>query len=85
MRDIAPDEEVTFDYAMVLAEVPGMLEYGFDCRCGSVHCRRRITDRDWRRPDLQERYRGWFSWYVQSRIERLGKSGAQFQTQESSR
>ena len=69
MRDIAPDEEVTFDYAMVLTEVPGLPEYGFACRCGSANCRGQISDRDWRRPDLQERYRGWFSWYVQSRID----------------
>jgi len=69
MRDIAPNEEVTFDYAMVLAEVSGMPEYGFDCHCGSTNCRRRVSNRDWCLPDLQERYRGWFSWYVHSRID----------------
>lgn len=70
MRDIAPDEQVCFDYAMVLAEVPGLAPYEFACRCGSTLCRGTITDRDWRRPELQRRYAGYFSWYVTQRIGR---------------
>jgi len=31
----------------------------------------RLTGQDWRRPDLQERYRGFFSWYLARKIERL--------------
>jgi hypothetical protein len=71
MRDIAPGEEITFDYAMVLSETAGVPYEGFDCRCGSPRCRGRVTDADWRRPDLQSRYDGWFSWYLRERIERL--------------
>ncbi len=70
MRDIAPDEEVCFDYAMVLADVPGLTPYAFTCRCSSELCRGTVTDRDWRLPELQRRYAGYFSWYVTGRIAR---------------
>jgi hypothetical protein len=39
------------------------------CRCGSARCRGTITGKDWRRKDLQERYRGWFCWFLQRKIE----------------
>ncbi len=69
-RDIAPDEEVRFDYAMVLADAPGLAPYDLTCRCGSELCRGTVTDRDWRLPELQRRYAGYFSWYVTGRIAR---------------
>lgn len=71
MRDIAPDEEVTFDYAMVLVETKVLPPYGFECHCGSANCRGRVSSQDWRSPELQERYRGWFSWCVQRRIDSM--------------
>lgn len=70
MRDIAADEEVTFDYAMVLADAPGLPPYEFVCQCGSEHCRGTVTDRDWRLPELQSRYAGYFSWHVAELIRR---------------
>jgi hypothetical protein len=66
MRGIAPDEEVCFDYAMS----DGSPYDEFDCSCGSRHCRRRVTGNDWRRPELIERYKGYFSPYLQRRINR---------------
>lgn len=65
MRPIAVDEEVCFDYAMSDSNPYDE----FDCGCGSANCRRRITADDWKRPDLQERYRGYFSPYLQRRID----------------
>ena len=63
-RDIAPGEMLTFDYATTDTS-----DYDeFDCACGSPQCRGRITGQDWRCPELQERYRGWFSAYLQVRI-----------------
>jgi SET domain-containing protein len=70
MRDIATDEEVTFDYAMVLVEAPDQPTYEFECHCGSADCRGRVSNHDWRLSALQERYRGWFSWCVQEHINR---------------
>ncbi len=61
LRDIAAGEEVCYDYAM-----SDTLPYDdFDCECGAPTCRRRITCEDWRRPELQARYAGFFAPHVQ--------------------
>jgi len=71
MRDIAAGEEITFDYCMSLSEFTGSdFTIEFDCRCGSPECRGRVTQKDWRIPELQEKYRGFFSLYIQEKIER---------------
>lgn len=64
MRDIAPDEEVCLDYAMC----DGSDYDEFDCTCGSPKCRGHITGEDWKRPELWQRYEGYFSPYLQRRI-----------------
>jgi hypothetical protein len=67
MRDIAAGEEVCFDYAMT-----GGGPYDeFECACGAPDCRGWITGNDWKRPELWERYAGFFSPYLQRRIDRL--------------
>ncbi len=67
MRDIAPGEQVTFDYAMC-----DSTPYDeFDCQCGAPTCRGRVSGDDWRRPELWARYDGYFSPYLQKRINRL--------------
>ena len=67
MRDVDPGEELTTDYALF-----DDYEGGMDCSCGTPSCRRRIDGLDWQRPDLQERYRGWFSWYLDRKISPRG-------------
>lgn len=67
MRPIAAGEEITFDYAM--ADSTPYDE--FDCACGSPLCRGRVTGEDWKRPELWARYDGYFSAYLQKRIEAL--------------
>ena len=65
MRDIAAGEELTFDYAMSDDD-----DYDeFVCACGEPGCRGLVTGADWRRPELQDRYRGWFSNHIARRIE----------------
>jgi SET domain-containing protein len=67
MRDIARGEELTFDYAMCDAS-----DYDeFRCRCAQPTCRGIVTGTDWRSPDLQEKYAGWFSPYLARRIAAL--------------
>jgi len=67
LRDIAPGEELCFDYAMCDAS-----DYDeFRCLCGQPTCRGIVTGSDWRDPDLQERYAGWFSPYLVRRIAAL--------------
>lgn len=73
MRDIEVCEEITFDYAMVLHECDGIPSFEFDCICGSPICRRKITDSDWKIPELQKRYNGYFQWYLQEKIDKLKK------------
>jgi SET domain-containing protein len=63
MRDIASGEELTTDYAL-FDDYDGQM----DCRCGTAACRKVIDGRDWRRPELQHRYDGYFSWHLQRRI-----------------
>jgi hypothetical protein len=63
MRDVAAGEELTTDYAMFDDDDTQMT-----CQCNTAQCRRVIDGHDWRRLDLQKRYRGYFSWYLQRKI-----------------
>jgi len=60
-RDIAPGEELTADYALWLYQVDWRLER---CQCGSPQCRGKVTPDDWRLPELQARYAGHFTPYL---------------------
>jgi hypothetical protein len=64
MRDIAAGEEICFDYAM--SDVSDYDE--FECRCGAIGCRGRVTGSDWMRPELAARYAGYFAPHVERRI-----------------
>lgn len=67
-RGINPGEELTIDYATFVIDdnyvMPG------ECKCGASLCRHTITGKDWQRKDLQERYEGHFSPYLDDRILR---------------
>jgi hypothetical protein len=67
LRDIAAGEEVCFDYAMS----DGHPDFRMDCACGQPNCRQVITGNDWKDPELQKKYRGHFSPYLQRRIGAL--------------
>lgn len=67
MRAIQPGEEVTIDYAMC----DGDPKDSFECLCGSAKCRRVVTGNDWMLPELQERYAGHFSPYLERRIRQI--------------
>lgn len=71
MRDIAKDEEITIDYAMVLHKAGKGPTYRLECLCGARTCRSVITENDWKKPVLQERYRGYFQPYLEVEIEKL--------------
>ena len=65
MRDVAPGEELTIDYAMIDSGGDRMV-----CHCGKPACRGFITGRDWQQPELQRKYRGYFSAYLQEKIRK---------------
>jgi SET domain-containing protein len=63
MRDIEVEEELTHDWATTDNDT-----YEMECHCGAVNCRKMITGQDWQRPDLQEKYRGFMSSYLENKI-----------------
>lgn len=65
MRDIAAGEELTHDWATT-----DDLDYSMTCRCGAPSCRGTITGKDWMNEALQEKYRGWFTWFLEQKIAR---------------
>ena len=69
MRDIAAGEELTADY--VLWEADESKISTWECRCGSKHCRGRITGMDWKLKDLQENYKGHFLPLINKKIEKI--------------
>lgn len=64
LRQIAVDEELTHDWATT-----DNADYTLVCRCGAATCRGTITGKDWQKEDLQLKYRGLFSWYLQQKID----------------
>lgn len=64
MRDIPAGDELTIDYAMI----DGNPDERMACSCGAPECRRIITGNDWRLRELQHRYAGYFSRYIQDRF-----------------
>ena len=64
MRDIEPGEEITFDYAMAQS-----VDFELPCNCGSSNCRKLLTKNDWKIKELQKRYNGYFSSYLQDKID----------------
>jgi SET domain-containing protein len=69
MRAIPAEAELTIDYAMI----DGDPDERMACACGARECRGIVTGDDWRRRELQRRYAGYFSRYIQ---DRLGVAGA---------
>lgn len=67
MRDINANEEITFDYATVLTQWIGM--DAIMCNCESPECRTVISADDWKSPVLQKKYAGYFSTYIQKKID----------------
>lgn len=75
MRDINKDEQITFDYCMVLSKPKKVKEiYSFICECGSKNCRKIVTWNDWKKPFLQKKYKGYFQWYLSEKIKDSKKS-----------
>jgi uncharacterized protein len=64
-RDVAGGEEATIDYGTQ----SGADGFVMDCSCGAGRCRGRVSSEDWRRPELQERYRGHWVPALQACIE----------------
>ena len=64
IKNIKRDEEIVIDYATWVDDNSLM-----KCNCHSVNCRKVITGKDWKKPQLQKRYKGFFTPFVQKKIE----------------
>ena len=72
MRNISRGEEIVYDYAMVTSRNErSNLHFKMKCFCGSKNCRKIIKEDDWKIPELQERYDGYFQWAIQEKINKL--------------
>jgi len=71
MRGIKVGEEITVDYALWEADEKYIAEW--ECACGSPLCRKKLTGKDWRLPELQKRYKNHFTPLINKRIENLRK------------
>jgi hypothetical protein len=70
MRDITAGEELTTDYAMSDDDD----SYEMKCCCGAESCRGVITGHDWKQKEIRNKYDGYFSWFLQRRIDQLNHS-----------
>lgn len=73
LRNILPGEEVCYDYAMS----DGSPYDEFECHCGNLVCRGRVTGNDWQLPTLWHKYGDHFSPYLLRRILTLQNTAAQ--------
>ncbi|HET6950450.1 MAG TPA: SET domain-containing protein [Acidimicrobiales bacterium] len=65
-RAVPAGVELTVDYATI-SGAPGL---DLACRCGSAACRGRVSSDDWRRSELQARYRGHWTPALAGRMAR---------------
>jgi hypothetical protein len=70
-RAIAPDEELTLDYALTTIEPDWQLDQ--PCQCGTTACRHIIRGTDWQLPDVQQRYQGHFAPFINDRIRKRNR------------
>ena len=66
MRNVTSGEELTHDWATT-----DDLDYELECQCGTPNCRGTITGKDWTKKELQEKYKGWFCWFLQRKIDKV--------------
>jgi uncharacterized protein len=66
MRNIRAGEELTHDWATTDDD-----DYSVECKCRAQNCRKILTGKDWQRPELQKRYRGYFSAYLARKFSML--------------
>ncbi len=68
-RDIEVGEHITADYSTWSIDPDWIMDE--ECRCGAKICRHIITGNDWKLRELQQRYRGHFTPYINEMIDEL--------------
>ncbi len=70
MVEVRAGEELVSDYAMSTADP----DYLLRCHCESYRCRQMVEGSDWRIPQLQDRYQGWWVPYVQGLVDAVQRA-----------
>jgi uncharacterized protein len=65
MTDLPAGTELVTDYAMCTVEPDWFLR----CHCPSYRCRQMVEGTDWRIPQLQRRYDGWWAPHVRRLVD----------------
>lgn len=68
LLDVGAGEELLHDYATSTADP----DFYLRCHCPSARCRQMVEGTDWRIPQLQRRYAGHWTPYLQSLIDANG-------------
>ena len=63
MRNIRAGEELTHDWCTTDDD-----NYSIECKCGAPNCRKVLTGKDWQKMELQQKYAGYFSWYLSHKM-----------------
>ena len=66
IRDIKPNEELTIDYAIELADIDYIMSK--KCNCKSLNCRKTITGKDWQLKSVQDNCGKYFSPFLKKKI-----------------
>lgn len=70
IKDIPAGSEIVYDYAFVMwSAEESALHFEMECLCGSAHCRKRITENDWRLPELQAAYGDYFQPFLRRKFK----------------
>ena len=70
-RDLKTGEEVTMDCATWDSDPSYTYSNDGKCYCESTLCRKVLSHDDWKKPELQTRYKGHFAPYIQRKIDNL--------------
>lgn len=65
IKTIQPNEELTYDYCMTETDS----DYTIDLSCGQSTCRKKLTGDDWKKSELQNKYKKYFSSYIKNKID----------------
>jgi len=80
LRDINPDEEITYDYCTTESENSLHAAAKWDCKCGAQNCRGKLTGLEYKNIELQKRYENRWASYIQKKIDKLKAEEAEKQS-----
>lgn len=65
LKEIQVGEELTFDYAMTETNP----DYSIHLNCNKTTCRKIFSGNDWKKKEIQNKYKGYMSLYIERKIQ----------------